>query len=332
MAALSLIAGAPGPGTAADKLTVAVNKFASGAPLYIAQAKGYFREEGFEVTFLHSTSAQTLGLAIASGDAALGLTALTAGIYTLADKGGLKMVAGGLEERPGYKVNAIVVNQAVFNRGVRSLPDFVGLRIGASQVGSPQENQWARIARKFGFKYSDLQIIPLQTIPNILSSLRGGQVDAAALPATLALQLQRSGGAHIIAWMGDVVPSQFGVITVNASVMRRDPDTVVRFLRVYLKAIAYYDRAFQQPGPDARPVKGSDHAEALQIIASYLEQPTDQVEAGLSYFNPDATLSINDLDEQIEVWKSLKQVSPAMSSQNLVETALLQKAKATTRR
>ncbi len=72
---------------AADRLVVAVNKLSAGSPLYIARQKGFFAEQKLDVSLLHSTSAQTIGLAVASGDAPIGMTALTAGIYTIAGKG-----------------------------------------------------------------------------------------------------------------------------------------------------------------------------------------------------------------------------------------------------
>src|SRR5882762_3268574 len=113
---------------AADRLVVAVNKLSAGSPLYIARAKGYFAEQDLEVDFLHSTSAQTIGLAVASGDAPIGMTALTAGIYTIAGKGGMKIVAGGYEEQPGFKGLALLYNNSVYERGARTPSDLVGMK------------------------------------------------------------------------------------------------------------------------------------------------------------------------------------------------------------
>lgn len=306
-----------------DRLTAAVNRFSSGAPLYIARAAGFFAEQNLDVDLLHATSAQTLGLAVTAGDAPVGLTALTAGIFTLADRGGLKLIAGGWEERPGFKGNAVVVGNAAYARGVRRLTDLVGLRIGATQTGSPQENQWARVAGKSGFEYSDLKMIPLQTLPNVLSALRGAQVEAAALPATLSLQLERSGAGKIIAWMGDVTPGLFGGITANTGTISQDPDLVTRFLRAYLKAIAYYDAAVQQRDAQGRPVNGEHHQMVVKIIADYLQEPPDQVASGLPYFNPRAPLMMTEIDQQIDVWKSLGLVGPSMSALTVTEDRFL---------
>jgi NitT/TauT family transport system substrate-binding protein len=103
---------------------------------------------------------------------------------------------------------------------------------------------------------------------------------------------------------------------------------VTRFLRAYIKSIRYYDRAFQQKGPDGKPIKGDNYDETLKIIADYLEEPAAQVEAGLPYFNPDARLATSDLADQIEAWKSIKQLEPSISLDKVLEPKFLAQAKA----
>jgi len=313
---------------AADKLVVAVNKLSAGSPLYIGRAKGFFAEQNLDVSLLHSTSAQTIGLAVASGDAPIGMTAFTAGIYALAGRGSMKIVAGGYEEAPGFKGLAILVNRAAYERGVRKPADLKGLRIGSTQAGSPMENQMARIARKYGFGFSDMTIMPLQTLPNLVSAIKGGQVDATALPATLALQVDKSEAAKIIGWMADEIPGQIGGIFANQNTIAQQGDLVVRFLRAYVKSIRFYDRAFQQKGADGKPIKGDNYDETLKIIADYLEEPPAQVEAGLPYFNPDARLVSANIAEQIEIWQSAKQLDPSLSAAKVVDDSFLAKAKA----
>ena len=319
---------ATAPAHAADRLVVAVNKLSAGSPLYIGRAKGYFAEENLDVSLLHSTSAQTIGLAVASGDAPIGMTAFTAGIYALAGRGGMKIVAGGYEEAPGFKGLAILVSRAAYDRGVRKPADLKGLRIGSTQAGSPMENQFARVAKKHGFAFTDMTIVPLQTLSNLVSAIKGGQVDATALPATLALQVDKSEAAKIIAWMADEIPGQIGGIFANSNTIAQQPDLIVRFLRAYVKSIRYYDRAFQQKGADGKPSKGDNYDETLKIIADYLEEPAAQVEAGLPYFNPDARLASANMSEQIEIWQSAKQLDATLSVDNVVDATFLPKAKA----
>ena len=294
----------------------------------------YFRyrsntaEEGLDVSLLHSVSAQTIGLAVASGDAPIGMTALTAGIYTIAGKGGMKIVAGGYEEMPGFKGLALLYNRAVYEAGKRKPSDLAGMKVGTTQTGSPQENQLARLAKKHGFNYADMTVVPLQTLPNLVSAIKGGQIDATSVPATLAVQIENSGAAKIIAWMADEVPGQIGGIFANTATMTQHPDIVVRFLRAYIRAIRTYDRAFQQKDASGKPVKGENYDETLKIIADYLEEPAATVEAGLPYFNPDARLATDDLRQQIDAWQSIKQLDAALSLDKVLDPRFLAQARA----
>ena len=87
---------------ATDKVVAAGNRLSAIAPLYIAIEKGMFAAERLEVSLVHLTSATEIGAGIASGSAQFGMTAFSAGIYTLAGKGALRVIAGGYEEYPGF--------------------------------------------------------------------------------------------------------------------------------------------------------------------------------------------------------------------------------------
>lgn len=325
-AAASLLLAGLSTAGAADKITVAVNKLSAGSPLYIGRAKGYFAEQNLEVNLLHSTSAQTIGLAVASGDAQLGMTAFTAGIFAIAGGGKIKIVAGGYEEAKGFKGLAILANNAAFEAGLRTPADLKGRKVGSTQTGSPMEHQVVRVGTRRGYKHNEVTFVRMQTLGNLVSALKGGQVDATALPATLAVGVEKSGGAKIIAWMADEVPGQLGGIFANANVMSQNRDLVVRFLRAYVKSIRHYDAAFQQKGPDGTLAPGADHDETLKIIADYLEEPPAQVAAGLPYFNPDARLTEADIAEQIEVWHAMKLLDPSVSVGKVTDGALLKAA------
>jgi len=301
------------PASAADKVTVAVNRLSAGAPLYIAKDKGFFAAEDLDVALMHLTSSQAIGLAVAAGDAQFGMTAVTAGIYTMAGKGALKMIAGGYEEHPGFHGVALVVNKAAWDRGLKTPADLAGKRIAITAVGSGSHNQLARLAAKHGFKYQDMQLLPLQTLANEVSAVKGGQVDATPVPATLAKELENSGAAKIIAWMGDEVPTQFGGLFATPQTADRRRALVARFVRAYVKAIAYYDAAVQRRDADGRAIRGEAYDEVIRIVAQHTGEPVAALAAALPYFNPQARLQVDDIAEQIDVYKALGLVDAALA-------------------
>lgn len=312
---------------AADKVIAAVNRLSAGAPLYIAIEKGFFAEEGLDVTLLHLTSSQAIGLAVVAGDAQFGMTAITAGIYTMAGKGGLKMIAGGYEEYPGFHGVALVVNKAAYDRGFTRPADLAGKKVAITAVGSGSQNQLARLARKYHFDYAAMHIVPVQTLSNEVSALKGGQVDATPVPATLAKQLDDSGAGKIIAWMGDEIPTQFGGIFASPETIAKRRALAERFLRAYVKAIKAYDRAFQQRGPDRHLVRGDDYAALIDIISQHTGQKRESLEVALPYFDPQARLHVDDIAEQIDVYKSLKLVDQHLNADLVVDRSFVPTAK-----
>ena len=76
----------------AEKVTIAALAFISSSPLFIAQEKGYYTDEGLEVELKFFRAAQPVAVAIASRDADFGVTAFTAGFFNLAGKGALTVI------------------------------------------------------------------------------------------------------------------------------------------------------------------------------------------------------------------------------------------------
>jgi NitT/TauT family transport system substrate-binding protein len=298
---------------AADQVVAAGNRLSAIAPLYIGIDKGYFAQQDLDVSLVHLTSSQEIGLAVVSGSAQFGMTAITAGIYTLAGKGGLKMIAGGYEEFPGFHGVAIVASKAAYDKGLKQPSDLAGKKIAITAVGNGSQNQLARLAKKYGFKYEDMQLVPVQTLANEVSAVKGGQVDATTIPATLAAQVEQSGSGKVIAWMGDEVPTQFGGIFASPDTIARRRDIAVRFLRAYIDAIRSYDKAFQQKGPDGKPARGPGYDDLINIIAEHTGESRASLELALPYFSPDARLRADDIAEQIDVYKSLKLVDQILS-------------------
>ena len=308
---------------AAERVSVAVNRLSAGAPLYIAKEKDFFAQEGLQASLTHLTSSQMVGLAVASGDVQFGMTAITAGIYTMAAKGGLKMIAGGYEEHPGFHGVALVANRAAYEGGLKGPADLAGRRIAITAVGSGSHNQLARLARKYGFKYEDMQLLPLQTLVNEMSAVKGGQVDATPVPATLAKELEDSGAGKIIAWMGDEVPTQFGGLFATPATIEKHRGLVARFVRAYVRAIQYYDQAFQRRGPDGTLVKGDNYDEAIRIISQHTGEPPAALAAALPYFHPQARLEVEDVAEQIEVYKALGLVDAGLGAEAVLDRSFV---------
>jgi NitT/TauT family transport system substrate-binding protein len=308
---------------AADKVLVAGNRLAAIAPLYIAMEKGLFADEGLEVSLVRLSSATDIATAVTSGSVQFGMSAFSADIYSLAGKGGLKVIAGGSEECPGFHGVALVANKRAYDWGLKKPTDLVGRRVAITAIGSSSHNQLIRLAKKYGFKFQDIQVVPLQTLANEVSAIKSGHVDLGPLPAILAKEVEASGDGKIIAWMGDEVPTQYGGVFAAPGTISGNRGSVAGFVRAYGKAVAMYDRAFQQRAPDGTPIRGEMYDDLLGIIAERTGETRAALAVALPYFDPRARLVVEDMAEQIDVYKSLKLVDRALNVEVVLDRSFV---------
>jgi NitT/TauT family transport system substrate-binding protein len=309
----------------AEKITVSATRTTGSAGAYIAQAKGYFAQEGLEVDFAFFNAAQPVALAVASGDAVVGLTGLTAALYNMGAKQALKIIAGGSSEQAGYSNSAFVVSNESFAKGLRTPKDLGAVKnFGLTQIGSSYHYVMIRLAAKYGFNLSAIKLLPLQSFANVLSATIGNQVDAGLLQSNIALPAVHAGRVKIIGWAGDEVFRQSTGIFTLSNVTRTRRDMLERFLRAYIKGSTEYDQAFQQGSKD--PALEAKREELLKIITEYSQLPKEQVMEAVSFIDPAARLDVDDVRTQIASWKGLGMVDAAVEADGMIDLSFLPKA------
>ncbi|MBV9456040.1 MAG: ABC transporter substrate-binding protein, partial [Bradyrhizobium sp.] len=194
------------------KAKVGVLRLQSSAPVFIAEDKGYFRDTGLNVELKFFDAAQPIAVATTSGDVDFGITAFTAGLYNLAGKGTLKVIGGMSREKAGYPLIGYFASNKAFEAGLKTPKDLAGKRVAVTQVGSSFHYSLGLLADKYGFKVSDVTIVPLQSLSNAAAALKGETVDAALLPVSTARKLMDDGGAKLLGWVGDETPWQLGAV------------------------------------------------------------------------------------------------------------------------
>jgi NitT/TauT family transport system substrate-binding protein len=254
---------------------------------------------------------------VVSGDAEFGVTGLTAGFYNLAGKGALKIIAGQSREQPGYKLSAYMVSNKAWEAGVRSPADFAGKSFAMTQVGSTFHYMIGLLAEKKGFDLSKNRLLALQSIPNMVSALQGGQAETAILPSTVAVPMSDRNDAKIVGWAGDETPWQLGALFTSPKMIETRRATVERFVAAYKKGVAAYDLAFQKKTDQAATDK------ALDILAKYTEQQKGAIAAGLPYIEPEARFSAKDIAKQVAYWQAQKQADASVDAKEIVVTTFV---------
>ena len=311
-------------GAHAEAVSVAVLRLSSSGPLFVAQDRGYFAAEGLEVTFKFFTAAQPVAVAVTTGDADFGVTGLTAGFYNLAGKGALKIIAAQAADVPGFHLSAYLATPKSWDAGLRSLSDFPGRTLGITQTGSTFHYMIGLLARKEGFDLARVRLVPLQSIPNMVSAFRGAQVDGLILPSSVALPMIQSGEGKLLGWVGDVTPWQLGALFTSGRAVAERRPVVARFVRAYTRGTRTYHEAFNRRDPAGKPVRGPDQDGLMAILEKYTQQPAARLETGLPWVDPDGRLDVGDIHDQIAWWQAQKMVDPAVEAASIIDLGFVE--------
>ena len=298
-AVLTLTAAATARADDLLKARIGVLRLSSSAPVFIAQDKGYFREAGVDIELKFFDAAQPIAVATTSGDIDVGVTAFTAGLYNLAGKGTLKVIGGMSREKAGYPLIGYFASNKAYEAGLKTPKDLAGKRIAVTQVGSSFHYSLGLLADKYGFKLSEMKIVPLQSLSNAAAALKGETVDAALLPVSSARKLMDDGGAKLLGWVGDETPWQLGAVFASPKTLQNKA-LVTRVLGALDRADREYYDVILASINDGKAVINDRTRPLLEIIAKYTNLPVEQVVGNCAYIDPDGKLDVRNVDNQIK--------------------------------
>ena len=323
---LALVVGAA---RAADKVNVGVLRFVSSGPLFLAVERGYFRDEGIDVEMKFFEAAQPIAVAAVSGDIDFGLTAFTGGFYNLAGQGHLKIIGAQSKEAKGYNGNAILVSNAAWEKGFRSVKDFPGKSLGMTQVGASFHYQIGQLARVAGFDLKSVQLRALQSLPNMVAAIKGAQVDAIIIAPHLAKPLVDAGEVKFLGWYSDFDEYQFGGLFANTKTAVGKRELAKRFVKAYQKGCADYAAAFMQKDAAGNRVFDATSDAASKIITKivYASEPEDKgvalVKASAFPADPQARLDVADIYKQVEWMKAEKLVDASANATVMLDLSFV---------
>lgn len=314
------------PAASAERLRVGVLKLASSGPVFIAAERGYFSAEGLDIELHFFDAAQPIAVATVSGDVDIGVTGLTAGFYNLAGKGALRIIGAQSREEPGYHLIAYLASNQAYNAGLKRLADLPGHSVAITQIGSTFHYSIGLLAEKLGFPLSRVKLVPLQSMSNMASALKGGQVDAALIPATVALPLVARGEAHNLGWVGNETPWQLGAIFTTEHTIAERRAAVAHFIAAYRHGAHDFYDAFLVKGADGKPKEGKNADDLVGVIAKYTGQAPAQIRNGIPYIDPDAHLLVPDIYRQVAWYKSQGLVDKSVDAKTILDLSFINAA------
>ncbi|MCW3474016.1 ABC transporter substrate-binding protein [Limobrevibacterium gyesilva] len=312
---------------AAETIRLGLLHTVSPAPFYLAQERGYFTQAGLDVQFRFFEAAQPIAAAAVAGDIDVGITALTGGFFSLAGKGALKVIGGGLHEQKGYDLTAVLVSKKAYDAGLTSLDKLAGHSFAITQYGSSFHYMIGRLADVAGFDLKTVTLRPLQQISNMVAAVRTGQVDATMAIASMARPAAASGEAHIIGWVGDHVPYQITALFTTRAVIAERAAALKAFCGAYQRGVADYREAFLRFDAQHKPIVDAKTDAAIPAIAKYVfigdPNAAEKIKAGIGWYDEGAALDVQDVRAQIAWFQAQGMVKGPIDPADIVDTGFL---------
>ena len=318
----SLVCVASTAALAADTVRVCGLRFTSSGSYFIAMDKGYFKDEGIEVEPKFFDAAQPVAVAVSSGDCDIGITGLTAGLYNLAGKGALKVVAGEAWEEPGFNFIGYIASNKAYEAGLKKVTDLPKKRFGVSQLGSTFHYNVGMLATKYGWSDASVKIVPLQSVANMIAAVKSGQVDAVALPSFIASGLEKSGDAKVIGWVHEQTLWQVSMMIASTK-MIENKALLERVLKAYRRGTAEYHKAFDTRDATGKRVFGPDADALIPILEKYTKASRQQIIEGTAFVDPDARVDTADIARQLAWYQGHGFVDKDVKPEQVIESSLV---------
>jgi NitT/TauT family transport system substrate-binding protein len=235
--ALSSILGAVAPpsargqgGAAPDKVVVSYpSKSITNFPiLETAQRRGFFQKENLSVSAVYMRGGIDIK-ALLTGDADFGTGSTTA----------VTAFVAGAPLRVVMSLNAHVDQVLYAQPKYRNLAQLKGQSIGSLNPGGLVDTLLRKMITQGGFSPErDFIILNMGGTPERYAALKAGTLAASMLSAPHSLRAEKEGFTRIAATR-DYVDVPGTALVVHVDKIKKQPQTVKRFLRAALRAMSY---------------------------------------------------------------------------------------------
>jgi NitT/TauT family transport system substrate-binding protein len=317
MAAYCQVAAAKDP----DQVRIGVARTLSDSGYYIADALGYFRDEGLEVTMIPFKSAAQMIAPLGTGELDAGGGTVSAGFYNAVLRGvHVKIVADQASMKPGYGYSSLMVRKDLLDDGhYKSFSDLRGLKIAVSAPGTGTASALNAVLRQGGLRFSDVNVVYLG-FPEHLAAYSNKAIDASITNEPTMTEIIKDGLATRVAGNDITYPNQQTAVVFYAeNFIGNRRDVARRFMRAYLRGVRAYNDALS----DGR-LGGPNASEIIAILTKYttLKDAASYQSLIPSAVNPDGQVNRVGLDEDLKFFREQGLIQPGeISVDQVVDTS-----------
>lgn len=228
----------------------------------IADAKGYFREEGLDIEIVIFPSAADSTQALSIGAIDVLASSPSATIFNSRQRDiDMTIVAGAGQHSPGHGVVSIVLRKDLLDsKRYQSAADLKGMKL-ATGVTSASHFLAVEYSTAAGLKEKEVEYVALG-FGNLIVAMNNKAIDGGCINEPQAtLMIERANGVRI-ATSDNIKPNfPFGYLMYGGLLAKKNTDAGRRYMVAYLRGLRDYRLAF---GPDKK-----DTNDIIGILKKY---------------------------------------------------------------
>jgi NitT/TauT family transport system substrate-binding protein len=306
------------PASALDVVNMAGSGTSSDVNLFIAEKKGYFREEGLQVKITTFDSGVKMIAPLGSGELDAATSSGNAALYNAVARGiDVKIVVSSGSAPPNYGHNILIVRKDLVDSGRYKAPtDIKGMKVAMPSPGSSATATLNNYLVGLGLGFRDVEPVYL-SYPNHVIALSNGKIDVGLTAEPQASQAIRMGAA-IRVTSDDIMDPyhEASVSLMSGKFINERPDVARRFMRAFIKAARFYNDSLEDG-----LIKGPNADEVVAILAEFTEIKDPGIYRAISPqgVDPNGKLNVEGLQKDLDFYKTQGWIEGEVSVKQAVD-------------
>jgi len=308
----------------ARTIQVGVVRLTSDIPVYLAEKKGYFREEGLDVALVPFVSGAKMVASLGSGELDVGAGATSVGFYNAVARGlVLKIVADKGTIALHYSYKAIMVRNDLAS-AFHSLADLRGKKVGIIAVGAADESVIHQALLRGGLEDKDIDRVYLSFAQQVVA-FSNKAIDAALGAEPDITQMLRAKEAVRFAPVESFYPGEQTSVLLYGDALVHDHTMGVKFMRAYLRGVRDYVSTLQG-GKITGP--GADQMIAELSAMTGIKDQSIFREAVPPYIDPNGRVNVASLQTDLNYFQEYDHVPASVQLSSVLDESYAQEATA----
>ena len=305
------------------KVSIGVVSSSSDGGIFIANERGYFKEEGIDLDVQRFQTLVDMVAPLTGGQLQIAAGGLAASLYNAADRGvALRIVADkGQAPSPEWDFAALMIRKDLIDSGrVKDFKDLKGLTLVTSGRGNSPEVALATALKKGGLTLQDVNFSQMG-FPDMVAAFQNKGIDGGIVIEPFVSRVVSDGTG--VRWKGNVDifggNEQIAAIVYGEQFATRT-DVAQRWMNAYIRGVRDYNDAF---GPKK---KGFDEAVQILVANTTVKDPKIFGQMKPAGLDPDGKLDVQSMKNDLNYYVESGQAKPSADLSKLTDPSFQEAA------